>query len=99
MDEPHPERVEAERGARGGKGMTAEQRTPELPFLNVTDNRNERWKEAERRAGEALRSGEDIAPADLAIINEEQAAFDASIEPDLSVDDRAGLRGFREDEP
>lgn len=30
MDEPHPERVEAERAERGGRGVTAAERTPDL---------------------------------------------------------------------
>lgn len=50
----------------------------ELPLLNVKDGRNERWKSAERRVTTALHQGDQPAKEDLAIVNEEQAAWDAA---------------------
>ncbi len=54
--------------------------SPDLPLLNVVDNRSERWKAAEARVAKSwLGLGNDPPdPADLAIIEEEQAAFDAA---------------------
>lgn len=47
----------------------------ELPLLGVSDTRNARWKAAEARIA---KRHHDPDPADLAIVEEEQAAFDAA---------------------
>jgi hypothetical protein len=47
------------------------------PLLGVVDTRNQRWKDAEARVAASLRASEPINPQDLAIIDEEQAKFDA----------------------
>jgi len=52
----------------------------DLPLLGVVDNRSDRWKAAEARIAKTwLGRGHEMPdPADLAVIEEEQAAFDAA---------------------
>jgi hypothetical protein len=53
--------------------------SPDLPLLNVKDTRSERWKAAEARLAKTWigRGTAEPDSADIAIVAEEQAAFDA----------------------
>lgn len=53
--------------------------------LNMIDNRSERWKAAEARISAGLRNGRQPDPADLAIVDEEQAAYDGIAEAEMEA--------------